>query len=396
MATYPLETLAPTVTAAGISAPTYTDILESLKAEMRRIYGSDIYIEPDSQDGQLLAVFARAISDCCDAGIASYNNTSPLTAFGEGLSSVVKINGITRAPDSYGQVNLVITGVVGTIITNGQARDSNGNVWRLPSTVTIPSGGTITVTATARDKGDIRAEPNTVTTIGTPTAGWNTVNNPAAATPGNPVETDAMLRRRQAASTALPAQSILGALDGAIKAVTGVTAVRIYVNDTGATDANGIPAHHLACVVYGGDSTEIATAIMQKRSPGVGLHGTTTVALTNNVSQPENIKFTVPTLVTAKTNINLTALTGYTTDVADKIKSKLVSYYNSLPIGQKVYWARALAVASALDGDPDAGTFEINTFNLFRDADSPAQSDIAIAWNEKPRGLTANISITAV
>jgi hypothetical protein len=64
MATYPLPTLSAQVTSAGISAPAYSDILLSLQASFRAIYGSDAYLEADSQDGQFLAIMAQAINDC--------------------------------------------------------------------------------------------------------------------------------------------------------------------------------------------------------------------------------------------------------------------------------------------------------------------------------------------
>ena len=77
---YPLPTLAATLSATGISAPAYTDILLSLQASYGTIFGTDAYIAPDSQDGQLLAVVARAISDCNDMAIAVYNSFAPSTA----------------------------------------------------------------------------------------------------------------------------------------------------------------------------------------------------------------------------------------------------------------------------------------------------------------------------
>ena len=58
MPTYPLSTLAATISATGISAPTYDEILTSLQTSFQSIYGSDAYISADSQDGQMLAVFA--------------------------------------------------------------------------------------------------------------------------------------------------------------------------------------------------------------------------------------------------------------------------------------------------------------------------------------------------
>ena len=95
--TYPLPTLACTISAAGISAPQYSDILASLQASAQLIFGSDVYLQPDSQDGQLLAVFAQAMYDANMATIAAYNSFSPATAVGVGLSNAVRINNIKRA-----------------------------------------------------------------------------------------------------------------------------------------------------------------------------------------------------------------------------------------------------------------------------------------------------------
>lgn len=386
-----LSSYAAKVDSSGISAPTYAQILADLQDRFRAIYGSDAYVTPDSQDGQLLAIFAKGISDANDAAMMAFNQMSPLTSQGEGLSSVVKINGITRKQATNSQVSLRLSGAVGTVIENGTVRDTTGNTWRLPSSVTIPVGGLITVTATAKTPGDVRAEPGTCTIIGTPVLGWTAVTNLTAAIPGVPVEPDADLRRRQADSVALPALSIYESLHGAIKAVEGVVAARIYENTTNATDANGIPAKSIACVVSGGDATEVATAIMQKRSPGVGLHGTTTVNLVDNVGQTQAIKFTVPTLVSIRVNIELHALTGYTSEVGDAIKAKLEKYFDGLPIGTPVYWSRALAQAVSV-GD----SYEINSFEMYRNAGTPLQDDVAIAWNEKPRGELVYLVITVV
>lgn len=395
MATYPLPSLAVQFTASGASGPSYTDILLSLEARARSIYGQDAYLEPDSQDGQLLAIVARAISDCNDAAIAAYHARGPQTAIGEGLSSVVKINNIRRAVATNSQVSLLVSGAVGTVINNGEARDANGTIWVLPASVTIPGGGTITVTATSKEKGDYRAEPNTVNVINTPTAGWSSVNNAAAAIAGLPVESDADLRRRQAVSPALNAKSIFNSMLAQILNVAGVAVARIYENNSNTTDANGIPAKTLAVVVSGGAANDVADAIMNTRSPGVGLFGSTTVNRTDDVGQVQAIKFSVPTLVTIKVEINLTALTGYTTEVGDEIKAILVDHFNTLPIGDKVLWSRAFRKA-ILDDPVLSNTYEINTLKLWRDSDTPLQDDVVLDFDERPRGLTANISIVVV
>ena len=51
-----------TVSANGITAPTYDEIYEYFKDRAKSIFGSDINLDADTQDGQLLAIFASAIN----------------------------------------------------------------------------------------------------------------------------------------------------------------------------------------------------------------------------------------------------------------------------------------------------------------------------------------------
>lgn len=85
--------LSATVTAGGISAPDYQTILDTLKSYFQQIYGSDAYLEPDSKDGQMVAL---AVHDANNAAISVYNCFSPATGYGAALTSNVKINGIAR------------------------------------------------------------------------------------------------------------------------------------------------------------------------------------------------------------------------------------------------------------------------------------------------------------
>lgn len=396
MATYPLDKLSVSVTDTGMSAPPFEDVLLSLEALARNIFGADIYLGADSQDGQMVATFAKAISDCNDACLAAYANMSPATAVGEGLSAVVKINGIERKPATNSQVVVTLTGAVGTIITDGQVGDSQGVVWNLPATVTIPVGGTINVTALAKDTGPITAEPSTLTRRLTPVTGWYTCNNAAAATPGQDVETDAALRRRQTQSVALAGRSLLGTIQGAVLDVSGVTAARVYENNTNSTDANGIPAKSLAVVVSGGAVNDIGDALVATHSPGVGWSGTTPVTRVNNEGQNETVRYTVTSLVTAKAALNITALDGYNSNIGDAIKASIVAHLDALGIGQKVFWSRVMTAAQLPLDPASAATFEINTLTLWRDSDTPLQSDVAIAFNEKARGVLADIALTVV
>lgn len=204
----------------------------------------------------------------------------------------------------------MLVGQAGATITNGAAKDANGVKWMLPATVTIPPSGTITVTATCATIGDISARAGTITQIATPALGWQSVTNPADAAEGAPVEKDAELRRRQTVSTALPSLTVLDGIIGAVANVTGVTRYVAYENDTGATDANGIPSHSISLVVEGGDATVIANAIAAKKTPGSGTYGTTAIVVTDIYGRPIAINFFRPTPAPIAATVAIKALTG--------------------------------------------------------------------------------------
>jgi uncharacterized phage protein gp47/JayE len=350
MATYPLATLACTIDSTGISAPSYADILASLQASFQSIYGSDIYIEPDSQDGQWLAVLAQMINDGNQADVTVYNGYSPSYAQGVALSSQVKINGLRRDSSSNSTAVVTLVGQAGTPINNGVVQDDNKNLWNLPESVNIPLSGTIDVTATAQQPGAITAIAGAINTINTPTRGWQSVTNANAATPGDPVETDAALRKRQSTSTSLAALTPLQAIKAAVGNVAGVGRYEVYENPTGATDSNGIPAHSIAAVAEGGDVTTIAETIEEKKSPGTGTYGTTSVGVTDPAGVPITINFFEMTEVPIVVQVTVVPLTGYVSTTKTLISEAVVAYLSGFAIGQDSYLGKLFGPAN-LSGD---------------------------------------------
>ncbi len=285
------------IDATGYHFADYPTFLEWKKEQYRAIYGADTYLEADSQDGQLLAIEAKADYDVAALGAAIYNSFSPVTAQGVGLSRNVKINGLRRGIATNSSVDLTVIGQADTVITGGIAVDTLNQKWNLPTT-TIPIGGEIVVTAIADVAGAVNAEANTVNRIFTPTLGWQTVNNVAAATAGAPVETDAELRVRQQMSTADPSLTVLDGTIGGVSNLDGVTKVRGYENDTGSTDANGLPPHSVALIVLGGDAMEVAQEIALHKTPGTQTVGDITETVYDAHGMPLDIHFSRPTAVT--------------------------------------------------------------------------------------------------
>lgn len=389
-----MATLACTIDATGISAPSYSDIFTSLQNSYWSIYGSDAVLTPDSQDGQLLAVFAQAISDCNQATINVYNSYSPGKAQGAALSSNVKINGLSRQVSSNSTVDVLLVGQAGSPIANGILQDPAGNNWNLPATVTIPVGGQITATATCQTAGAIALASGVALKISTPTFGWQSATTSDSAAEGSPVETDAGLRVRQASSTALPSLTILEGVLGGVASIAGVTRYAAYENDTDTTDANGLPSHSMSIVVEGGDATAIATVIATKKAPGTGTYGTTSETVIDTYQVIHNINFFRPTDVPIIVQINLKKLSGYTTAIGAEIQSAVVAAINALSIGGDVLVNKLYSFAN-LPGTADGATFDISSIMIARDLNAPAASNVVIAFNEVAVGLVGNITITA-
>jgi uncharacterized phage protein gp47/JayE len=390
--TYPLPTLACTITSTGITAPSYADIYQSLQASFQGIFGSDAYVDPDSQDGQMLAIVAKAIADSNAVSIAVYNAYSPATAQGVALSNAIKINGIARGIATSSTALVRIVGEIGTQINNGVVGGPDNSRWTLPALVTIPPAAFIDVTATCTLEGSTEAAIGTLTRILTPTLGWQSVTNAAAAAPGAPVELDATVRQRQTTSTALPSLTVLDGIVGAVAAIAGVTQVKAFENDTNATDSNGLPAHSIALVTLGGASADIANAIYLKKTPGAYTYGTTVVPVTDSFGIINTIRYFIATNVAIKAQLTIKALTGYTSSIGDQIKQSMVDYGNALGINKRVDIGR-LYLPAQLNGQQGFETYEVNLIQIAIVPAAVGSVDIEIAFNQRSTWQLSDISL---
>ncbi|EAU0371216.1 hypothetical protein CAV59_19005 [Salmonella enterica] len=387
--------LSATVTAEGISAPDYQTILDTLTSYFQQIYGSDAYLEPDSKDGQMVALVALAIHDANNTAISVYNCFSPVTGYGAALTSNVKINGIARKGATNSTVDLLLTGTAGTTITNGTVKDTNNVIWRLPDSVVIGVDGTVTATAICSKSGAVAAPAGTITTINTPTRGWTSVTNPAAATVGAPAETDAELRIRQGQSVAIPSITPFEGVDGAIANIAGVTRHKLYENDTGKTDGNGLPPHSISAIVDGGDVTEIARTIRGNKGLGVRTWGKTSVTVPDKYGNPHIISFSRPTDVPVYGKITLKVFAGYTSQIGVQIQQAVADYINRLMIGDQVLLSRIYSPANlGVVSGGNARYYDIQELLIGKSPEAVAAANINIAYDESASCKPENIIIT--
>lgn len=381
----------PYIDSTGLHTPTFSDIQNNLIFQAQSIFGTDIYLDNDSQDMQFIGVLSKAIYDAFQLAQLIYNNQSPQNAVGTGLDSVVKINGLERNQATYSTCPVVLKGSSGTSISSGVVQDANGYLWSLPTSITIPSGGILTVTATCQTAGAIQAAAGDISTIATPLYGWNQVYNAVAATAGTDTETDAALQYRQSQSVALPSQTPIEGTLAAIQTVDGVNRKIIYENPWNIVDGNGLEPHTIAAVVEGGDDTEVASQIALKKTIGCGTYGSTSITLSSDSYLTEPINFSRPSYVVIDVVVNVVPLNRYTMSAQMQIQENIESYLNNLDIGQTIYASSLFS--PAIEAMPSLSNPEFNVSSIQVAIHGGAYGEsILLAWNQCAQAGTITVT----
>jgi uncharacterized phage protein gp47/JayE len=390
----------PYIDSTGLNLPTFQGDQNYLIQQAQQIFGQNIYLAPDSQDGQWIAAVALMVYQTQQAIALAYNNQSPATAIGTGLDSIVAINGLTRLPATNSIVTVTISGTPFTVISNGICSDINGNFWNLPAQVIIGSTGTIGATATAQASGPVTALGNQITGIATPTSGWVSVTNPNAATAGTAVETDSALRARQAESVSNPSQALTTGILGGVLAVPGVTDAILYENDTGGVlnyvgngyNPGGFPPHSITIVVNGGVGQTIADTIFLRKTPGCYTAGSVTYNFTDQYGIITPIRFYPVTTEAIYVTILIENFAGYTSAIGAQVQTAIAAYINGLAIGQTVLLSAIEYAAMSVNGGQQYPYFGVVT--VLAGISSPSgTSDIAMQFNQQATTVTTNIIV---
>lgn len=269
------------IDATGLTVATTDEIATGIQAAFKAAYGTDINLDSNSPDGQMIGIFTQADTDVLDLLVGVYNMFDVDSSFGISLQRLVAVNGMTIKSGKFTTtpVNattdraLTLPGLEQSLVAPFQVRDSN-NLWTLVSSFAFGGAGTQALVFQCSVLGPVTPLPNTITNQATPTLGVTAVNNPTTAGTvlGQDEETDVDLRIRHAKSFQLAATSPADAVEAALQAIVDATDALVVENRTGGT-VGGVAAHSIWAIVVGGTPVEIAAAIYAKAAPGVGLTG---------------------------------------------------------------------------------------------------------------------------
>ena len=197
-------------------------------------------------------------------------------------------------------------------------------------------------------------------------------------------ETDAEVRVRIRNALAGRGASARDALEAAVKNARGVKDARVYVNDTDATDANGIPPHSIAAVTRGGNGAAVAQAIFDKKAPGIGTWGSTAKTVTDAAGNPHTVSYTPYADKMIQIYPYITLLAGGDQEaIRNAVIPAVVDYVDRLGLGSSLNVPQLYGVAYAAD-PAIANTFVVTDIQVSVPGTSGVVREIVpCAWNEK-------------
>ena len=378
------------VTSTGFVRTRLDERLAELQAAMRAIFGADINLDPDTMDGQMLGIFAEALSNLDQLAETIYDGMTPQGAGDVLLSRVVQLNGIRRIPGAYSTVTLQCTGTIGTTIPLGTLvqNPTTQDTFQTLADCVIGGSGTVTVAAQATAYSATLAPTGSLTKINTPIYGWQSVTNLADAIPGRLEETDEQLRIRRSLSTATPAQSILDSIYGAIANQTQVRNVKVWENFTETTDALGLPPHSIYTVVEGGTDADIAAMLWLKKTAGTTMVGTSSVSVTDTQGNPHSMLLSRPSYTNVYVTVNLSLRAGWPANGADQIKAAIVAWaLANQDIGEEVTQSRLYDPINSVAGH------SVSSLHIGTSASPTLSDNIAVVFDGLAKFDTSRIVV---
>lgn len=294
----------------GLQVSTRTELRTALVDGLKAIYGSDITVDSNSPDGQLIDLFVQSGIDIREIAQYIYNSFSIKSAEGKNLDSAGAIIGIQRNQGSYTTFDLPITvdtdkrvDLVGldseALVlepTNPDVytiKDEAGNKYYLSSSIDndYPTTPTSPITGIFRAAaiGTVSLTASTVFTPITVIRGVQSLGGGSditTATIGEPYQSDYSFRRQLYRSRAIGSNGYLESVVSALRNLSDVTFANVEENNYSEPTASGIPGHSIYAIVDGGDDTEICDAIYKTKSAGCGTYGSTTADLSGSLPRP--------------------------------------------------------------------------------------------------------------
>ena len=208
-----------------------------------------------------------------------------------------------------------------------------------------------------------QAEPNTITQIDTAVLGWEGVRNTYTVFASEPTESDANLKYRVELKGSSNF-SIINSLTYNLRTLRGVTYTNYQVTKDG-----------IYVTVLGGNDQEIAEVLFNNLN-GVLYLGDNVATVKDMNGAEHEVRFSRPQPVSLQIQASLIVSPAFPVDGIAKIKEAIVDWFNSLDVGEDIYYSRLYEPINRVRG------FSIKNLKVGRVGGSLGTDDIIIRHNE--------------
>jgi uncharacterized phage protein gp47/JayE len=356
-----------TITATGYERRTLDVVLLSIQAFLRDKISAKLTLDERTALGNVSNLMADHIDQLEQLAEECYNAWDPDNASDDRFVALSLLTGVPRrvAP-THGlvTVSLGITGAHTYAPGDLAAHviDDPTNRWLNRDEVISTGTGSYSAVFESELPGALAiAEAGTLTIIATPVAGWTTVNNNNAATPGQDIEAIPALRIRREVALSIGGSRTRGAIRSKLALLDGVLSAEVFENTSNSTDANGIGPHGIRPVVYDGspaaaDDDAIAQVIYDHGSEGILSQGAQSGIAQDPRVGPVTVAFDRATLSAITVAVQIESATGVAiSDVQDAILAKMPQR-----TGLEVTYNRLSSSVFSVVGVDDFVSFTVN------------------------------------
>lgn len=408
----------------GFSPQPTTVIREEMNAELKGEFGQSIDLTDYTLLGFFVGILAERFGKLWSLIEAVYSSQDPDKATGAALDALCALTGTFRTPATASKATLTLCGnpttnvaagsraavettgaefttdadaviallddwqtttayVVGDRVTNSnrcyvcrtagtsagaggptttdEDITDNGAHWRYLGEGT----GAVDVASTCTVTGPTVAVAGDITEIKTPVSGWSSVRNLLDADTGTELGTDEATRLQRGIDLAAPGTSTEAAIRQALLDVEGVTAVRVFINNTDVADIYGVPPHGVECLVQGGDDQAILDCILANVAAGIATHcsgsGAVTGTAVDSQGTSHTIKFSRPNLqdIWVEMDVEYDAA-EFPSDGVAQIKSAIVAFGDAQACGKDAVNSSVAAQAFRVAGVQDVQNCKVD------------------------------------
>jgi hypothetical protein len=354
----------PTFGPRGFIAPLESQILAGFQADINAAFGGNLNTALNTPQGQLASSMAAVTGNAMDTFALMANSVDPAYATGRYQDGIARIYFIERIPSSSTVVLATCSGLTGTLIPVGSlAQAADGNTYTSTADGIIGVNGTVDISFACNVQGSISCPANSLTTIYQTVLGWDSITNASDGVIGNDVENRADFENRRFQSVAHNSLGFLPSVLGAVLSVPNVVDAYVTENATGSpiiVTGVTIAARSIYVSAAGGLAADIAQALWQKKAPGCGYNGNTTVTVYDNQSGYDPpypaypVSFETPDPLDVLFSVNIVNGVLVPSNAATQIQSAIIAAFAGEDGGQRarigsiIYASRFYASVAAL------------------------------------------------